>query len=85
MKSIKSIRRKNMFEKVVKVLCEYTSADPASITEKTNLTGDLALDSLQLINLAGAIEDEFDITVSDRDAMEIQTVGDVVRLIEERS
>lgn len=74
-----------MFKRVVNVLCEYTNADPESITEKTNLTGDLALDSLQLINLAGAIEDEFDIVVSDRDAMDIQTVGDVLRLIEERN
>ena len=74
-----------MLEQVISVLCEYTNADPTSITESTNLTGDLALDSLQLINLAGALEDEFDIVVSDRDAMGIQTVGDVVRLIEERS
>lgn len=71
-----------MLEKIIEVLSEYTSVDAATITEKTNFRNDLALDSLQLINLAGSLEEEFDITISDRDAMNIQTVGDVIRFIE---
>ncbi|MDO4379956.1 MAG: acyl carrier protein [Clostridia bacterium] len=73
-----------MLEKIIEVLSEYTDVDPKTITEKTNLRNDLALDSLQLINLSGALEDEFDVTISDRDAMNIQTVGDVLRFIEEQ-
>lgn len=73
-----------MLEKIISLLSEYTDVDPEKITEKTQFKNDLALDSLQLINLAGAIEDEFEITISDRDVMNIQTVGDVVRFIEEQ-
>lgn len=72
-----------MLEKIVEVISQYTDVDPKTITEKTNLRNDLALDSLQLINLSGALEDEFDVTISDRDAMNIQTVGDALRFIEE--
>ncbi len=73
-----------MLEKIIEVLSEYTDVDPKTITEKTNFRNDLALDSLQLISLSGALEDEFDVTISDRDAMSIQTVGDVLRFIEEQ-
>ncbi len=73
-----------MLEKIIEVLSEYTDVDPAAITEKTHFRNDLALDSLQLINLAGSLEEEFGITISDRDAMNIQTVGDAIRFIEEQ-
>lgn len=71
-----------MLEKIIAILSEYTVVDPEKITEKTNFKNDLALDSLQLINLAGAVEEEFNITLSDRDAMNLLTVGDVIRFVE---
>lgn len=71
-----------MLEKIAELLSEYTDIEPEKITEKTNFKNDLALDSLQLINLAGAVEEEFDVTISDRDAMNLQTVGDVIRFVE---
>jgi len=73
-----------MLEKIVSILSEYTNVDPEKITEKTDLRNDLALDSLQLINLAGSFEEAFDVTISDRDAMNIQTVGDAIKFIEEQ-
>ena len=72
-----------MLERIISVLSKYTEIDPEKITEKTNLRNDLALDSLQLINIACALEEEFDIEFPDRDAMNIQTVGDALRFIEE--
>lgn len=72
-----------MLERIISVLSKYTDIDPEKITEKTNLRNDLALDSLQLINIACALEEEFDIEFPDRDAMNIQTVGDALRFIEE--
>ncbi len=73
-----------MLERIISVLSEYTDVDSEKINEKTHFRNDLALDSLQLINLAGSLEEEFDITISDRDAMNIQTVGDAIRFIEEQ-
>ena len=71
-----------MLEKIIAILSEYTDIDPEKITEKTDFKNDLALDSLQLINLAGAVEEEFNVIVSDRDAMNLRTVGDVIRFVE---
>lgn len=71
-----------MLEKIAELISEYTDIEPEKITEKTNFKNDLALDSLQLINLAGAVEEAFDVTISDRDAMNLQTVGDVIRFVE---
>lgn len=71
-----------MLEKIAELLSEYTDIEPEKIIEKTNFKNDLALDSLQLINLAGAVEEAFDVTISDRDAMNLQTVGDVIRFVE---
>ncbi len=71
-----------MLEKIAELLSEYTDIEPEKITEKTNFKNDLALDSLQLINLAGEVEEAFDVTISDRDAMNLQTVGDVIRFVE---
>ena len=71
-----------MLEKIIAILSEYTDIDPEKITEETSFKNDLALDSLQLINLAGDIEEKFNVTVSDRDAMNLRTVGDVIRFVE---
>ena len=71
-----------MLEKIIAILSEYTDIEPEKITEETSFKNDLALDSLQLINLAGAVEEEFNITLSDRDAMNLLTVGDVIRFVE---
>ncbi len=71
-----------MLEKIIAILSEYTDIEPEKITEETSFKNDLALDSLQLINLAGDIEEKFNVTVSDRDAMNLRTVGDVIRFVE---
>ena len=71
-----------MYEKIIDILKEYVNVDADKITEDTNLRGDLGLNSLQMVNMAVAIEDEFDIEISDRDAYDVETVGDVNRLIE---
>ncbi len=71
-----------MCEKIIDILKEYVNIDADKINDDTNLKGDLGLNSLQMVNMAVAIEDEFDIEISDRDASDVETVGDVKRLIE---
>ena len=72
-------------ERMKSVICEYTSIDPESITEETNIRTDLALNSLELVNMAVAIEDEFETEIPDREALGIETVGDALALIEKYS
>ena len=49
----------------------------------TNIRTDLGLNSLELVNLAVEIEEEFDVEIPDREAMGLETVADAIRIIEE--
>ncbi len=71
-----------MFEQVKEVICRYVDVDPAKITEDTNIRSDLGLNSLELINIAVAIEDEFDLEIPDREVGNIETLADAVKIIE---
>lgn len=72
-----------MLEQLKELICEYADVKAEEISEDTNIKEDLALDSLSLLNLAVAIESEFGLEVSDEDAMKLETVADIMKLIEE--
>ena len=71
-----------MLEKLQRIISEYTDLPMEEITEQTNIRTDLNLNSLELVNLAGAIEDEFEVEIPDREALGIETVGDTLALIQ---
>ena len=73
-----------MLEQLKELICEYADVKAEEISEDTNIKEDLALDSLSLLNLAIAIESEFGLEVSDEDAMKLETVADVMELIESK-
>ncbi len=72
-----------VFEKIRKILCEQFELEEDRVTMESNLIGDLGADSLDVIDLAMSIEDEFDIEVPDDEIEKIKTVGDVVRFVED--
>ena len=72
-----------MLERLKKLICQYANIAPEEITGETNIRSDLGLNSLELVNLAVAIEDEFDVEIPDRAVAGIETVGDVIALLEE--
>ena len=72
-----------VFEKVRKILCEQFELEEDRVTMDSNLVGDLGADSLDVIDLAMSIEDEFDIEVPDDEIEKIKTVGDIVRFVED--
>lgn len=71
-----------MLERLRNVICEFVEIDREKITGATNIRSDLGLNSLELINLAVAIEDEFGVEIADRDVVGIETVDDTIKLIE---
>ncbi len=73
-----------MIEKLTKIICEHTGNDDITITEDTILIADLGLNSLDLVNLACIVEDEFDIEIPDRAIKDFKTVGDVIAFIEKQ-
>ena len=72
-----------MLERMRSIICEFVDVDPESITLDTNIRTDLGLNSLELVNLAVEIEEEFEVEIPDREAMGLETVGDAIRVIEE--
>ena len=73
-----------MLEKLIKIIREHTGDNTIVIDENTVLLADLGLSSLDLINLAAAVEDEFDIEIPDRAIKNLKTVGDVMSIIEKQ-
>lgn len=69
-------------ERMKKVICEYSDAKEEDLTPQTNMRTDLDLNSLELVNMAVAIEDEFEVEIPDREALDLETIGDAVALIE---
>ena len=72
-----------VFEKVRKILFEQLALEEDRVTMDSSLIGDLGADSLNVIDLAMSIEDEFDIEVPDDEIEKIKTVGDIVRFVED--
>ncbi len=74
-----------VFEKIKKIISEQLEVDQNIVTENASITGDLGADSLDLVDLAMSIEDEFDIELSDDALEKIKTVSDLVAYIEDRT
>lgn len=72
----------DILERMKDVICEYSDAKREELTLETNMRTDLDLNSLELVNMAVAIEDEFDVEIPDREALGLETIGDAVVLIE---
>jgi len=56
---------------------------PVAVSDGTDIVNDLGLDSLAIMNFVMALEDEYDISMPLDRMAEVQTVGDLVRTIEE--
>ena len=70
------------FEKVKKVVVSQLSLDDESIvTPEASFSADLGADSLDIVELIMALEEEFDLQIPDSEAEKISTVGDVVEYI----
>ncbi len=71
-----------MLETLKEVICRFVDIDPNTLTEETNIRSELGLNSLELINIAVAIEDEFDLEIPDREVANIETLGDAIKVIQ---
>ena len=72
-----------VFETMKKILAEQLDADIESITLDTDIADDLGADSLDVVEMLMAIEDEFDIEIPDEKIEGLKTVGQVVDYIQE--
>lgn len=72
------------FEKVKAIIVEQLGVDAGKITMDARFREDLEADSLDLVELIMAFEDEFGGEISDEEAQEIKTVGQAVKYLEMR-
>lgn len=74
--------REEIFERVKSIIVEYLGVDKSEITLEADFREDLGADSLDLVELIMAFEDEFGGEISDEEAQEITTVGEAVDFLE---
>ncbi|HHU83159.1 MAG TPA: acyl carrier protein [Firmicutes bacterium] len=75
----------NIFDKIKEIVVEQLGVDDEEVTEKASFVDDLGADSLDIVELIMALEEEFDMEIPDEDAEKISTVGDAIKYIKEHS
>lgn len=73
----------DIFEKVKGIIVEQLGVTEASVTMEASFIDDLGADSLDIVELIMALEEEFDTEIPDGDAEKVVTVSDVVDYIKE--
>ncbi|MDI6892440.1 MAG: acyl carrier protein [Actinomycetota bacterium] len=71
-----------VFEKVKGIIAEQLGVDEGEISPSTSFVDDLGADSLDIVELVMALEEEFGLEISDEEAEKIGTVGEAVGYIE---
>ena len=72
-----------MLEKMKEILAEQLGCDADMITEETSFKDDLGADSLDLLEVIMALEDEYGIEMNTEDLSDLKTVGDVMNYLKE--
>jgi len=71
------------FEQVKKIVVDLLGVEPDKITRDARFREDLGADSLDLVELIMEFEERFGGTISDEDAQQIRTVGQVIDYVEQ--
>ncbi|HHW44981.1 MAG: acyl carrier protein [Thermoanaerobacteraceae bacterium] len=73
----------SVFEKVKSIIVEQLGVDESEVTMEASFIEDLGADSLDIVELVMALEEEFDLVIPDEDAEKIRTVGEAVKYIQD--
>lgn len=73
-----------MNPKIKEIIVEQLGVDPEKVKPEANFIDDLGADSLDIVELVMAMEEEFDIEIPDEDAEKLRTVNDVVGYLEKK-
>ena len=80
---LEEMSSEEILEKVNGIIVEQLGVADTAVTMEASFIDDLGADSLDIVELVMAIEEEFDIEIPDSDAEKVVTVGDVVDYIKE--
>lgn len=70
-----------VIDRVKKIIIDQLGIDASKITEESSFVDDLGADSLDIVELIMALEEEFDVEIPDEDAEKIKTVGDATKYL----
>ena len=73
------------FEKVKEIVVEQLGVEEGEVSLEASFIDDLGADSLDIVELIMALEEEFDLEIPDKEAEKISTVGDAVEYIKAHS
>jgi acyl carrier protein len=76
---------KTIEEKVRDIIVEQLGVTPEQVTPTASFIEDLGADSLDTVELVMAFEEAFEVEVPDEDAEKLQSVGDVIKYVEEKT
>ncbi|HDP36260.1 acyl carrier protein [Candidatus Atribacteria bacterium 4572_76] len=68
-------------DRIKKIIVDQLGVDESKITEDSSFIDDLGADSLDIVELIMAFEEEFDIEIPDEDAEKMKTIGDAVKYL----
>ena len=71
-----------MLNNVIEIISQQLSIDASSISAQSSIVGDLGADSLDIVELIMALEDEIGAEIPDDEVVKFKTVGDVVKFLE---
>ena len=72
-------------ERIKQIVAEQLGVDEDQVTTAASFMDDLGADSLDTVELVMALEEEFDIEISDEDAEKIQTIQNAIDYVEANS
>ena len=72
----------NIAERVKKIIVDKLGVEDSQVTPEANFTSDLGADSLDTVELIMEFEKEFEVSIPDEQAENIQTVGQAVEFLE---
>ncbi|GGD93545.1 hypothetical protein GCM10011312_16670 [Planktosalinus lacus] len=83
----KTMTRDNIYQTLETIISEYLPEDVSkeSITLQSNLTNELNINSSHLVDIVLDVEDAFKIALTNDDMETMQTVGDVIQIIEQKT
>ncbi len=71
-----------IFDRICQIIAEQLDIEAENIRMESSIQDDLNADSLDVMEVAMAVGDEYDIEISEEELENIKTVGDVVRYVE---